>query len=99
MLCSFLDGLVSTPLTSLNLAKNGIVVSHGGGWTHDPGAYVHTDGRETDDRPEGVDFEADLSGIKALADALVSTPLTDLNLGYNGIGKEGAVAIAGALPR
>ena len=32
----------------------------------------------------GVDFEADLSGIKALADALVSTPLTKLDLKTNG---------------
>ncbi len=30
---------------------------------------------------------------------MVSTPLTDLNLAWNEIGKEGAIAIAGALPR
>ena len=51
--------------------------------------------------------EADFSrhGLKA-ADAVllaydikVNTPLTDLNLAVNGIGKEGAIAIAEALPR
>ena len=31
--------------------------------------------------------------------SMVNTPLTDLNLAQNYIGKEGAIAIAGALPR
>ena len=31
--------------------------------------------------------------------SMVNTPLTDLNLSGNSIGKEGAIAIAGALPR
>ena len=51
--------------------------------------------------------EADFSrkGLKA-ADAVllaydikVNAPLTDLNIARNEIGKEGAIAIAGALPR
>ena len=61
-------------LTSLDISKNSIVVSRGGGWTHDPGdayyKYVHTDGSRTNKRPDGVEFEADLSGIQALAGAL-----------------------------
>ena len=40
------------------------------------------------------------SGATIIAEMLkVNTPLTDLNLAWNGIGKEGAIAIAGALPR
>ena len=40
------------------------------------------------------------SGAKLIAEMLkVNTPLTTLNLQYNQIGKEGAIAIAGALPR
>ena len=40
------------------------------------------------------------SGAKIIAEMLkVNTPLTDLNLYGNRIGNEGAIAIAGALPR
>ena len=85
--------LFNRSLTSLDLSKNSIVVSRGGGWTHDPNAYwkyVHTDGRETDDRPGGVDFEADLSGIQALAGALkVNRALNSVDLRYNWIPDEG----------
>ena len=38
-------------------------------------------------------------GAMVLADLLkVSSPLTDLNLEYNNIGKEGAAALAAVLP-
>ena len=86
-------------LNSLDLSSNSIVVSHGGGWTHASNAfrkYVHTDGRKTDNRPDGVDFEADLSGIQALAGALkVNRALTSVNLLNNDLG-EGAAAVAAA---
>ena len=87
-------------LTSLGLSSNSIVVSRGGGWTHDPNAYwkyVHTDGRKTDDRPDGVDFEADLSGIQALAGALkVNRALTSVNLLRNDLGGGAAAVVAAA---
>ena len=77
----------------MDLSKNSIVVSRGGGWTHDPNAYwkyVHTDGRETDSHPGGVEFEADLSGIQALADALkVNRALKSVDLRGNQIPEEG----------
>ena len=80
-------------LTSLDLSTNRIFMSRGGGWTHDPNAaweYVHTDGRKTDDRPAGVDFEDDLSGIQALADALkVNRALNFVDLRANSIPHEG----------
>ena len=86
-------------MNSLDLSSNSIVVSHGGGWTHASNAfrkYVHTDGRKTDNRPNGVDFEADLSGIQALAGALkVNRALTSVNLLNNDLG-EGAAAVAAA---
>ena len=50
----------------------------------------------------GGDYQDKLgaSGAKIIAEMLkVNTPLTDLNLDVNEIGNEGAIAIAGALPR
>ena len=47
---------------------------------------MHTDGRKTDNRPDGVDFEADLSGIQALAGALkVNRALNSVDLRGNEI--------------
>ena len=81
-------------LKSLDLSSNKICsVSRGGGWTHDPHAYwkyVHTDGRKTDDRPDGVEFEVDLSGIQALAGALkVNRSLKSVDLKSNDIPDKG----------
>ena len=92
-------------LKSLDLSGNNIGsdidISHGGGWTHDPNAfrkYVHTDGRKTDNRPDGVDFEADLSGIQALAGALkVNRSLKSANLSSNKLGTGGIRALCDAL--
>ena len=68
-------------------------MSWGGGWTHDPNAlwkYAHPDGRRADERPGSVDFEADLSGIQALAGALkVHRALNSVDLRSNNIPDEG----------
>ena len=91
----------SRALTSLDLSENSIVVSRGGGWTHDPNAYwkyVHTDGRETDHRPDGVDFEADLSGIQALAGALkANRSLKYVDLRNNSIPDGGCQQLSAAV--
>ena len=90
--------LFSTPLTSLNLYKNGIGIPDGwivefdswGDFKH----FKHDDGRTQEEHPGGV-----CSAVVALAEALVNTPLTTLDLMNNQIGLEGAKAIAAALPR
>ena len=102
-LCSFLDSLVSTPLTSVNLLRN-----HIGGAAADVVRAAEQHGKiQTLCGIEPDQTEANFSGrgLKA-ADAVllaydikVNTPLTTLNLYHNGIGVEGAVAIAAALPR
>ena len=85
---------VNTPLKSLDISCNNIGVPDGWSYDEDEEVYRHSDGREQDDCPDGVS-----SGVIALADALVNTPLTTLNIGGNSLGVEGAKAIAGALPR
>ena len=55
---------------------------------------------ETLDIHGGYEDHLGASGAKLIAEMLkVNTPLTDLNLASNEIGKEGAIAIAKALPR
>jgi hypothetical protein len=90
--------LVSAPLKTLDLSKNGIGAPDGWAIKYDDWGrvegYTHSDGRTQKQRPEGVS-----SGVIALVEALVNAPLTNLDIGRNDIGVEGAKAIAAVLPQ
>ena len=98
LLCSFLDGLVSTPLKSVSIGENKL---------GDEGVSVLCESLKTNTTLEKLDIEGDgdedvlgATGAKLIAEMLkVNTPLTTLNLRNNEIGPEGAIAIAEALPR
>ena len=95
--------MVSTPLTSVNLLSNDI-----GEAAADVVRAAEQHGKiQTLCGIKPGQKEADFSykGLNA-ADAVllaydikVNTPLTNLNLEFNNIGKEGAIAIVAALPR
>ena len=102
-LCSFLDGLVSTPLTSVNLLRNDI-----GEAAADVVRAAEQHGKiQTLCGIKPDQKEADFSGqyleaadaVLLAYDIKVNAPLKTLNLYWNKIGVEGAKAIAAALPR
>ena len=95
--CSFLDGLVSTPLKSLRIGENKL---------GDEGVSVLCESLKTNTTLEKLGIQGHYldqlgaSGATIIAEMLkVNTSLTDLNLEGNEIGKEGAIAIAAALQR
>ena len=103
--CVFRDGLLSTPLTSVNLLGNDIgeaaadvvraAEQHGKIQTL---CGIKPDQKEADFSRRGRVLKA-ADAVLLAYDIKVNTSLTDLNLAANKIGKEGAIAIAGALPR
>ena len=91
------DIKVNTPLKSLSIGANKL---------GDKGVSVLCESLKTNTTLEKLDiaggFQDKLgaSGAKIIAEMLkVNTPLTELNLERNDIEKEGAIAIAEALPR
>ena len=91
--------MVNTPLKSLSIGQNKL---------GDEGVSALCESLKTNTTLEKLDIRGGYkdmlplgaSGAKIIAEMLkVNTPLTYLNLGFNDIGKEGAIAIAGALPR
>ena len=95
--------MVSAPLNSVNLLKNDIgeaaadvvraAEQHGKIQTL---CGIKPDQKEANFRNEGL-TAAD--AVLLAYDIKVNTPLTTLNLMSNQIGKEGAIALAKALPR
>ena len=89
--------MFSTPLKSLSIGANKLGYE---------GVSVLCESLKTNTTLEKLDIKGGFadsfgaSGATIIAEMLkVNTPLTDLNLALNKIGKEGATAIAGALPR
>ena len=90
--------MVSAPLRSLSIGANKL---------GDEGVGVLCESLKTNTTLEKLDIEGDgeddvlgVSGAKLIAEMLkVNTFLKTLNLWGNKIGKEGAIAIAEALPR
>ena len=89
--------MFSTPLKSLSIGQNKL---------GDEGVSVLCESLKTNTTLEKLDIKGGYqdrlgaSGAKIIAEMLkVNTPLKSLNLYLNGIGNEGAVAIAEALPR